>query len=162
MDAPAIHYFSYGSNMNPARVRQRQMAFDAHMPAQLSGYALAFNKRSHKYPGAASANVVTAGATSLVEGVVYRLKHADQIQMMDPFEGYPRLYKRFELPVQTLSGPVMAWTYIANAEYVVEGLKPARWYLEHLLAGREHLSADYYARLAGVVCLPDSDDEPAR
>jgi gamma-glutamylcyclotransferase len=148
--------------MNAARVRQRQMVFDAAMPARLSGYALAFNKRSHKYPGAASANVMLATESSLVEGVVYRLEKAAQIQMMDPYEGYPRLYTRRQLPVQTASGSVLAWTYIANAEHVAEGLKPARWYMTHLLAGRQYLSAEYYAQLAAVVCLPDSDEEPTR
>ena len=160
MDAPSRYYFAYGSNMNPARVRVRQMGFDVHMSAQLSGYELAFNKRSRKYPGAASANVMLASSASLVEGVVYRLEHAAEIQVMDPYEGYPQLYTRTELPVQTSSGSVMAWTYIANAEHVVEGLKPARWYLSHLLAGKDYLSADYYARLASVICLPDSDVEP--
>ena len=161
MEVSGHYYFAYGSNMNPARVRQRQMGFDAHMSAQLFGYALAFNKRSHKYPGAASANVMAAAKTSRVEGVVYRLKTADHIHMMDPFEGYPRLYSRIELPVQTVAGEIMAWTYIANPELVTAGLKPSRWYMAHLLAGEEYLSVDYYARLAGVVCLPDSDEEPA-
>jgi hypothetical protein len=56
----------------------------------------------------------------------------------------------------------MAWTYIANPDHVAEGLQPTRWYMAHLLAGRQHLSADYYARLAAVVCLADSDEEPAK
>ncbi|MFT5792405.1 MAG: cation transport regulator ChaC [Saprospiraceae bacterium] len=160
MDVPACYYFAYGSNMNTARVRQRQMGVDAQMSAQLLGYALAFNKRSQKYPGAASANVMVSTETSVVEGIAYRLKTADQIHIMDPFEGYPRLYTRIALPVQTVAGSVMAWTYIANVEHVAEGLKPARWYLAHLLAGREYLSAGYYAQLAAVVCLPTSDEEP--
>ena len=50
-------------------------------------YALRFNKRSVKLPGAASANVVAAH-DSKVEGVLYALSREDDIFTMDPFEGY--------------------------------------------------------------------------
>ena len=146
--------------MNPTRVTGRKMAFADHLPGRLHGFELAFNKRSQKYPGAASANVMAAGPASVVEGVVYQLTEAAQIEVMDVFEGYPRLYTRSEQAIQTHTGLVQAWTYIANPEYVTSGLQPARWYLGHLLAGQPYLSADYYARLAAVACLPDSDLEP--
>ena len=62
------YYFGYGSNMNEARVAKREMPFVEVLAGQLHGYELRFNKRSVKYPGAASANVQqTAGA--VVEGV---------------------------------------------------------------------------------------------
>ena len=147
--------------MNPDRVRTRQMGFDLHLAGRLSGYELAFNKRSQKYPGAASANVMVAAASSVVEGVIYRLTDADQSTVMDVFEGYPNLYTRAQLAVQTSQGVFQAWTYIANPEHVVAGLKPASWYLAHLLAGEPYLSAPYHARLQRVACLPGSEQEPA-
>jgi cation transport regulator ChaC len=154
------YYFAYGSNMNPARVRLRRMDFHSAHAGRLQHFALRFNKRSVKYPGAASANVVEARG-SVTEGVVYRLAHPDQIEMMDPYEGYPIRYSRFAMPVHLAGETVDAWVYTANEDHITEGLNPARWYLEHLLAGRRFLSDAYYESLLQVECLPDSHEEPA-
>ena len=154
-----IHYFAYGSNMNPARVQKRDMLFEDYQSGVLHDFALTFNKRSVKYPGAASANVTRTDAAR-TEGVVYRLAHPEQILKMDPFEGYPHRYVREAHPIYCGDEAVTAWVYIATREYITEGLKPARWYLDHLLAGKEHLSADYYSALLQVDCLPDSTQEP--
>ena len=154
------YYFAYGSNMNPARVEKRQMGFQHVTAGRLSHYRLAFNKRSVKYPGAAAANVMIAPGQE-IEGAIYRLTEPREIEKMDPFEGYPRHYDRQVLPINTEQGILPAWVYVANEGYVAEGLKPARWYLNHLLAGREFLSAGYFNSLGRTVCLPDSDIEPA-
>lgn len=153
------YYFAYGSNMNPDRVVKRQMAFHSAASGSLSHYRLAFNKRSVKYPGAASANVVPHDG-AITEGVVYRLTVPAQIEMMDPYEGYPRRYDRLALPIRTEVEEVLAWVYIANRDYVTEGLNPAKWYLDHLLAGRDYLSHGYYSELLETPCIPDSDKEP--
>ena len=58
--------------MNPDRVRQRKMSFESAASGHLFDYSLRFNKRSVKYPGAASANVM-ALANGVTEGVIYRL-----------------------------------------------------------------------------------------
>ncbi len=79
---------------------------------------------------------------------------------MDPFEGYPVRYNRFLLPVETIEGPISAWVYTANEAFIAEGLKPARWYLNHLLAGKPYLTRDYYQTLAATQCLADSEIEP--
>lgn len=153
------YYFAYGSNMNPLRVEKRKMAFHSAEAGQLSHYRMRFNKRSVKYPGAASANVI-AEKDALTEGVVYRLDQPGQIEMMDPFEGYPVRYDRKALPIQVETGFVEAWVYIANEDHIQEGLAPARWYLEHLLAGEAFLSESYLHQLRQTICLPDSDVEP--
>jgi cation transport regulator ChaC len=153
------HYFAYGSNMNPARVRGRELQFDHHLAGTLHDFRLAFNKRSVKFPGAASANVMKhQGART--EGVVYKMLHPEQISMMDPYEGYPVRYSRQVLPIVCGSSLVNAWVYIAKDEFITTGLKPARWYLEHLLAGREFLTRSYFEELTTVECLPNSGIEP--
>lgn len=158
---PAVHYyFAYGSNMNPARVEKRQMSFVSAEGGVLHGYSMRFNKRSVKYPGAASANVMAAEGAS-TEGVVYRLNDPGQIAMMDPFEGYPVRYDRLALPIHLHRGDTVdAWVYIANMDHIAEGLAPARWYLQHLLAGRDFLSDAYHQQLSMTLCLPDSEVEP--
>ena len=159
MSLTVHYYFAYGSNMNSDRVRQRKMSFESASSGRLLDYSLRFNKRSVKYPGAAAANVV-ASAKGVTEGVVYRLADPEQIEMMDPYEGYPVLYRRTALPIVTKAGVVDAWVYIANEDHVAEGLAPAQWYLNHLLAGRGYLSASYFESLLQIKCLQDSDIEP--
>ncbi len=68
-----MYYFGYGSNMNETRVIKREMPFTQILGGTLHNYQLAFNKRSVKYPGAASANVVEAKG-SHVQGVLYKLR----------------------------------------------------------------------------------------
>ena len=160
MSELADFYFAYGSNMNATRVRQRQMGFEDAFPGQLAGYRIAFNKRSLKYPGAGAANVMVSRGEK-TEGVVYRLTEPGQITKMDTFEGYPRHYDRRMLSIETRYGKITAWVYIANATFVAEGLKPARWYLNHLLLGREYLSTAYFDVLSRTPCLPSSDNELA-
>ena len=143
MSLTVHHYFAYGSNMNPARVRQRKMSFESADSGHLFDYSLRFNKRSLKYPGAAAANVM-AVVKGVTEGVVYRLVDPVQIEMMDPYEGYPVRYRRTALPIVTKAGVVDAWVYTANEDYVAEALATAQWYLNHLLAGRGYLSHSYF------------------
>jgi gamma-glutamylcyclotransferase len=159
MSLTVKYYFAYGSNMNPDRVRQRKMSFESAASGHLFDYSLRFNKRSVKYPGTAAANVMVS-AKGVTEGVLYRLVEPVQIEMMDPYEGYPVRYTRIALPIVTKAGVVEAWVYIANEDHVTEGLVPARWYLNHLLAGRDYLSASYFETLCQTKCLHDSDIEP--
>ena len=159
MTEPVMYYFAYGSNMNAERVRKRKMAFVSALAGTLNGFELRFNKRSVKFPGAASANVMQA-AGAQAQGVLYELSEADQILMMDPFEGYPIRYDRHALPVTTHQGDLMAWVYIANDDHIQEGLAPAQWYLDHLLAGESYLTRDYLVELQATPCLPDSAIEP--
>ena len=47
----AVHYFAYGSNMNPERVKARGLEYSQVLSGQLSGYELVFNKYSAKRAG---------------------------------------------------------------------------------------------------------------
>ena len=153
-----LHYFAYGSNMNPRRVEKRQMAFDAVASGKLHDYRLCFNKK--RRDGAASANVMPE-ANATTEGLIYRLTDPEQIKMMDPYEDYPSHYDRQPLPILTNDGHVSAWVYIACPDYVVKGLLPFRWYLEHMLKGEPWLSKEYVAWLRQTECLLNSATEPS-
>tara|TARA_Y100001970_G_scaffold280763_1_gene390277 strand:+ start:109 stop:579 length:471 start_codon:yes stop_codon:yes gene_type:complete len=154
----SLYYFAYGSNMNPRRVRSRGIAYRDLYSGKLAGYELKFNKFSTKRPGSA-ANVIKS-QDSCTQGVLYLLAKADQICVMDLFEGFPSHYNRKLLPIKTGSRTVSAWVYIANSEFIREGLPPPRWYLDHLLEGKKFLSVDYYSKLQGRQCLPDTNQEP--
>lgn len=149
------YYFAYGSNMNPARVRERGLAFDRVVGAHLYDHALCFNKRSRKQHGAGHANI--AGSPGrVVEGVLYRLAHADEIEKMDPFEGTPTQYRRDTVEVCVAHGleTVSAWTYFGVDAVLDDGLLPPSWYMDHLLAGRQYLTEAYVRWLQSMRCLP--------
>ena len=147
-------YFAYGSNMNPARMRSRGLVFSEAMAGRLEGYALCFDKRAHDRPGRSYANI-RYQRDGVVEGVLYRLTHEDEIWKMDPFEGTPIFYSRERMPVMTAQGVQPAWVYVANPAMREEGLWPTRSYLEHLLAGREFLSRAYWESLVAVPAHAD-------
>ena len=75
-----------------------------------------------------------------------------EIARLDPFEGTPFRYSRERFPVQTECGVVPAWTYIANPAVIDHAIRPARWYIEHLLAGRDYLSPAYWEKINNTVC----------
>ncbi|QTP55674.1 gamma-glutamylcyclotransferase [Billgrantia sulfidoxydans] len=150
------YYFAYGSNMNVARVEARIGATRRVLPGRLDDHALRFDKAS-RVAGLAHANVAPA-AGERVEGALFELLEPAQIERMDPFEGYPHEYERHRLPIATREGPIEAWVYIAAPGTTAEALKPAREYLDHLLAGEPFLSADYHRRLARVEAIGGLED----
>ena len=159
MSATVNYYFAYGSNMNKSRVESRGMKFESAQAGRLFDYSLRFNKRSVKYPGTAAANVM-ASPKDVTEGVLYQLTEPSQIEMMDPYEGFPERYSRTSMSIVAAAGSVDAWVYVANEDHVAEGLAPARWYLNHLLAGRAYLSKSYFNSLSRTSCIDGLDKEP--
>jgi len=155
--------------MNPDRVRERGIRFEHASGARLAGYALAFDKTSKHHQGVGHANLVFA-PERWVEGVLYWLISPAEIEKMDPFERTPINYSREairvevrtpELPRDTpVDDPVVAdtvtsvssWTYFANPSVRRPDLVPPRSYLNHLLAGRQFLSDEYYRMLESWPC----------
>lgn len=150
------YYFAYGSNMNPVRVAARIGATRRVLAGVLHDHVLRFDKAS-RVSGIAHANVAPA-VGERVEGALFELSTPEQIRQMDPFEGYPHEYRRHRLPVVTVEGAIEAWVYLAAPGTTAEALRPAREYLEHLLAGAPFLSPGYHARLAAVEAVGGLDD----
>lgn len=146
-------YFAYGSNMDPARVVDRGIRFTQISSAVLADYVLRFNKRSRNQQGAGHANIVVE-LGGRVEGVLYQLESPNEIEKMDVFEHVPTNYTREVVSVETQTDTLDVWTYFANPEVVLSGLKPPRWYLAHLLSGRAYLSDRYIEMLESVKCAP--------
>lgn len=143
-------YFAYGSNMNQIRMRDRGMQVVGARSGWMQNVRLVFNKRAADQDGIAYANIAHAPGDR-VEGVLYELADVGEIVRMDPFEGAPRFYSRDVFPIETgQSGQQPAWVYVANRAMICEGLKPAAWYLAHLLEGRAYLSEAYFQRLVQV------------
>ena len=140
--------------MNPARVRERGLAFVAVRGAHLVGVRLTFDKMSVDHEGIGHATLHPA-ADSTVEGVLYDLAGPDEIVKMDRFERTPIVYRREVVWVSVDGHHTDAWTYIANAQFCRPNLKPDRRYLEHLLAGGPYLSEGYLRALRAIPCRDD-------
>jgi gamma-glutamylcyclotransferase len=141
-----IGYFSYGSNMNPERMKERGVLYLSRESFVLEGYELRFNKISRLNPQAGSANIVPH-ASKEVEGVLYRITMSGLLNL-DRHEGYPDEYDRKKLIIDAngkKKGEII--TYMAHPSRVKEGLSPMKEYLRHLLEARDLLSRPYYERL---------------
>ncbi|MEH6469568.1 MAG: gamma-glutamylcyclotransferase family protein [Porticoccus sp.] len=145
------YYFAYGSNMNSDRMAARDLQVLSTCSGWLEGFGLRFNKRSRREATLACANVVYAPGER-VEGVLYHLATPTEIIKLDRHEGTPFRYSRELFWVQTTSSFIPAWTYIANPAVIDNSIKPARWYVEHLLAGKAYLTSEYWDRIDQTTC----------
>lgn len=139
--------------MDADRVRQRGLRVIQRRGATLANYRLVFDKVAGNQPGVGHANVVRATGEA-VEGVLYDLASAIEIQKMDPFEQAPVNYTREAVAVSVGAKTVWTWTYFANRARRAANLRPAQEYLDHLLAGSDLLSKPYSEGLRAVECAP--------
>lgn len=154
-----VWYFAYGSNMDMARL------YDARLKPQgipvttrhlgrLDGWQLLFNKTWHKFSGGGAANIVRA-ADTVTYGTLNRMP-PEGLDVLDGYEGVAGgHYERRILTVFDCEAghDVEAVAYVGINELDAT-LIPPRFYLDHLLAGRDVLPADYAAWLASHPTLP--------
>jgi len=159
----SLPYFAYGSSMCTRKFLERlgwkeeeKSLYKDMSPraAELHGYRLAFNKKPEgDVPGEGAPNLVPA-ANEKVEGVLYELPQVAADFLSKTEKGY------HSIKVKVLVGgkEVDAMTYVADAESSVEGLKPAKEFLDLIKEGaREHqLSAAYLQQLDSYETLPTS------
>jgi gamma-glutamylcyclotransferase (GGCT)/AIG2-like uncharacterized protein YtfP len=128
-----LWYFAYGSNLDTDRKQTRTGAIRESHIAKLSGYRLAFNKRSDRYRACAN---LLANPTEEVHGVIYRCT-PEALDEMDEHEGVASgHYRRETVQVQTIDGQTLhAITYVANSQYIIPERLPSDEYLDHILRG---------------------------
>jgi len=135
-------YFAYGSNMDEDRLCRRVGDFPPPNPAFLCGFRLAFNKQAYGKPDVGYANIV-CDPDATVYGILYELTR-EQMDALAEVEGVPRNhYVEKTLEVATDIGFFEALTHIAHPNKISDGLLPERAYLNHILAGSQHLPPDY-------------------
>ena len=156
---PSVWYFAYGSNMDVGRLIDKRLAPQGVKTADrllgvLEGWHLVFNKPWTKFADGAAANIMQKQ-----EATVYgtlTLMEPRGLEVLDHYEGVAGgHYRRETLTVHcpALAKPVEAVAYIAMQD-LTDGLLPPRFYLDHLLAGRDLLPADYIAWLEQHASLP--------
>ena len=142
----STYYFAYGSNMDETRINKRNVKFSEKFRGVLKNWELVFNKKAFDKEGVAYANIMSKLGSN-VEGIVYKISK-NSIFELDKAESYPRHYEKKEMLLESDSGEIFnCITYIANPIQVMEGLKPEKEYLDHILAGKEFLSKDYFSLL---------------
>lgn len=76
------------------------------------------------------------------------------IKKLDRREGVPDDYLQETMSVgNDNKESISCIVYIANRSKINNSLKPERWYLNHLLAGKEFLSENYYSELKNTETL---------
>ncbi|MDZ7753116.1 MAG: gamma-glutamylcyclotransferase family protein [Gammaproteobacteria bacterium] len=148
-------YLAYGSNLHPERLRQRTPSARLLGTTSLEGWGLRWHKRS--VDGSAKCDVAAApGGALVVHGAVYAIA-APEWAALDAAEGAGYAAHALEIPEY---GRV--FLYRARPQYVVEGLRPYRWYRDYVLWGARYhgFPAPYIAQ---IFALPwDEDPDPRR
>lgn len=122
---------------------ERGLNFTSRQFAKLEGYKLVFNKKSKQ---GMAANIEQA-ILGCVEGVLYEFPDSE-INNLDSKEGYPNHYDRIKVTVVTTDGKsTEATTYVAKQDKIVNGYSPTKEYLNHLLAGQDIFSKQYFDEL---------------
>jgi gamma-glutamylcyclotransferase len=145
-----LTYFAYGSNLHFSRFEQRVPSARVIDKASLTGYQLAFHKLGIDDSG--KCNIIAGDAE--VHGVVYEIATTERLHLDHHETGYDLHC----VDVNTSTGPMQAYTYIAHDEKIDHSLLPYHWYKLYVLQGAlsHGLDADY----CSLIALHDSINDP--
>lgn len=138
-------YFAYGSNLNIVQMDNRCPLAQLVSRAVLEGYELAFR---------CGVLTILLAKDGKVEGVVWKINAHDE-SALDRYEGYPRLYGKELLTVQTEEGQQRVMGYIMNAPYRDKPQFPTAGYAAVVLQGYEKngISQEQLVKAAGRTFL---------
>jgi hypothetical protein len=142
-------YAAYGSNMDPAQMRNRCPHSPFSDIGWLSGWRLTFGGEDLGWEGALGTLVEEPDSQVFV--ALYDITPADRVAL-DKWESADSgLYRTIRLRVSTLDADVVAWTYVLNG---YEGGLPSARYLGLIAEGAEAAGApaDYLAELRSRPC----------
>lgn len=154
-----MHYFAYGSNLNPAQMALRCPGHKVVGMAALRDHKLAYPLTSHDWGGGVASLVTAHGMNAW--GVVYDLTDED-LAALDGYEGYRgpgdqhNLYDREPVFVDltrpddgSIPRRVRALCYLARPS---NPAPPSRRYLDAILEGARHhrLPDEYVAAIAAT------------
>jgi gamma-glutamylcyclotransferase (GGCT)/AIG2-like uncharacterized protein YtfP len=157
-----MHYFAYGSNLDPQQMSRRCPGATVVGLGELRDHRLTFPLTSHDWGGGVASIGVAHGES--VWGAVYELTDED-LAALDRYEHYVgpgdqhNLYDRETASVQLVRADdgsfprrLRAWIYLARS---ANPSPPSRRYLDAVLAGARHhrLPDEYVTRLAATPVL---------
>lgn len=149
---PSEFVFAYGSNMDPAQMRERCPGSDlSWFVAEARGCKLCFPRRSKSRKGGVGS--IVPDETKSVWSVVFSVSARD-LKRLDGFEGVPNAYKRDRVSVTHQGGQSRAvWTYFANSgDDPPKEYDPHEDYISLYLKGAEYfgLPAEYVESLRAL------------
>jgi gamma-glutamylcyclotransferase (GGCT)/AIG2-like uncharacterized protein YtfP len=142
-------YAAYGSNLDPAQMRERCPHSPAAGNGWITGWRLTFGGEDLGWEGALATLVEEPGAAVFV--ALYDVTPEDESRL-DSWEGADTgLYRKIRLRVETLDGHQLAWVYVLDA---FEGGLPSARYLGVLADAAEKAGApdDYVGELRARPC----------
>ncbi len=157
-----MHYFAYGSNLDPQQMSLRCPGATVVGLGELRDHRLTFPLTSHDWGGGVASVGVAHGES--VWGVAYELtdEHMAALDRYEQFVGpgdQHNLYDRETTSVQLIRADdgsfprrLHAWIYLARS---ANPSRPSRRYLDTVLAGARHhrLPEEYVAKLAATPVL---------
>lgn len=152
-----IHYFAYGSNLHPVRLKERVASAELVGVVELKRHRLDFHKKSHD--GSGKCNILETGIDShSVHGAIYQM-HPTHKDVLDRFEGKGKGYMDSDIRLHHKGREYRCFTYRAQPSHIVTDLKPYYWYKELVLLGAQyHQFPDHYiASIASVMSIQDPD-----
>ena len=144
-------YAAYGSNLDPAQMRERCPHSPVAGTGWIAGWRLTFGGEDLGWEGALATVVEDADPDSHVFVAIYDVTPDDEARL-DSWEGADTgLYRKIRLRVQTLDGEALAWVYTLDA---FEGGLPSARYLGVLADGAEKAGApdEYVTELRHRPC----------
>ena len=142
-------YAAYGTNLDPARMSE----LCPHSPLQttgwLTGWRLTFGGEEHGWDGALA--TIVQDPLEQVFVAVYDVSPLDEPRLDEWEAADSGLYRKTKVRITTLTGSVVAWTYVLDA---YEGGLPSASYLGVLANAAEAADApaDYVAALRNRAC----------
>ena len=148
-----MRYAAYGSNLHPVRLGERLPSARLLGTGHLPDWSLRFHKLSLDASGKCSIVPGNEG----VHFAIFDISDDDKHEL-DRIEGVGSGYAATSLHIPSFGDCA---TYVAEASYVDDALRPYDWYREFVLAGAAYhdFPADYVARIAAVRAIPDPDIE---
>ncbi|BAF60376.1 histone acetyltransferase HPA2 and related acetyltransferases [Pelotomaculum thermopropionicum SI] len=134
-----VLYFAYGSNLNIEQMKARCPGSKPVAVAVVPNYRLTFKGSHRRGYGVADIEQAKTGGYQ-VFGALYRITAEDLITL-DRYEGYPRMYDRYYIPVVLEDGTeVLAFAYQMAPHYVEAA--PGEHYFEIIRQGYEDWGID--------------------
>lgn len=152
-----IHYFAYGSNLHPARLKQRVPSSQSIGWVELAKYDLRFHKIGIDNSGKCDA-FFTGNAHDLLYGVVYSMR-ADERHLLDTAEGLGNGYNLYETRLLVDARPLKVFFYTAESAFINDVLTPYDWYKALVVEGAKfhRLPSTYIQTLQDVSAKEDSN-----
>lgn len=153
-----MYYFAYGSNMSLKRLAARVPSARVVGNATLQGYQLRFHKRGADLSAKADA-YFTGRPEDRLMGVLFAIDPIEKIHL-DKAEGAGVGYECIDVALRLDRGVTqLAFAYVAL--HIDRGMKPYRWYKQHVLQGAldAGLPDDYVALIHDISAIDDPDIE---